>query len=101
MFDNSVDVVKFVEISDKGVNEVEGEYATTRLKFLLNFKEEFLEQLIKDELLENHLITIQLQAENRYNELIEYNKAKNIDEKLLEQFKIMADNQVEEELIFI
>lgn len=101
MFDNSVDVVKFVEISDEGVNEVEGKYATTRLKFLLNFKEEFLEQLIKDDMLENHLITIQLQAENRYNELIEYNKVRNLDSNILEQIEFVSENQVEEELIFV
>ena len=52
-------------------------------------------------MLENHLITIQLQSENRYNELIEYNKARNLDSNILEQIEFVSENQVEEELIFV
>ena len=101
MFDNSEDVVKFVEISDKGVNVVEGNYATIRMKTLLNFKEELLESLIKDDMLENHLITIQLKAENRFNEIVEYNKARNLSPDAINQIEFMANSQVEEEIVFV
>ena len=76
MFDNSVDVVKFVEISDKGVNEVEGKYATTRLKFLLNFKEEFLEQLIKDDIKNNDYKSL------KYHKIALERHKENIDTKI-------------------
>ena len=35
------------------------------------------------------------------NELIEYNKARNLDSNVLEQIEFVSENQVEEELIFV
>ena len=109
MFDRDIEEVKFVEISDDGVNIVNGEYAGMRLKFLKTFKEDELNILINENRLEEHLITIELNSEKRFNELVEYEKIKNsainnsnnITDNIVEQIEKMVSSQVEEELIFV
>lgn len=113
MFDKSMEKVDFIEISNKGVTRCEGSFASLRLKFLETFKSDVLENLVKDKMLENHLIEIQLKAENRLAELVEYYKIKenipnNLETTDPSRFKEIVDNlkkvamkQLEEEILFI
>lgn len=105
----SEETVEFIEISDKGIKKKVGNFATMRLKFLKTFKEDMLNSLLKDDMLDNHLINIELQAEVRLNEIIEYRKQQELNlidnindmDKYIEQFKTMALKQVEEEILFV
>lgn len=105
MFEN--DIIKLIEISEDGVCEKDGKYALMRLNFLQNFKEDELSQMIKDDIITKHLLEIELKAENRIEEIVSYQtlpKEKMISEAHLEDYldeiRMFAEKQVEEELIF-
>lgn len=99
--------LEIYEISEDGLKKKEGKYAKVRLNFLNDYRQDLLNDLQKDNMLENHLIYIELQSEIRLNEIIEYKKQKeipfsNIDiDKYVEYIEEISLKQVEEELLFI
>ena len=107
MFDNGEIKIKFIEISETGVKTIDSKYANVRLKFLRDFNETELNFLLNENKLTEHLISVELNAETRYNELIEHEilkeatNSRKITDKMIEQIEKAASRQVEEEILFV